>query len=272
MIDPNLTHLNVSLNVSLIQPLPPWWTSLINPVTWLPLMIVLIGAFATYFFANQLESRKDQYNLKVKIYFECLDITHIYMSEIEKYMSEIEEFKKIDQKKIQKYMSEIEKFEKIDKKIQKIDDLNISEIKLTLSEIEKLLEKSINEQIKVNKAYIKVNEAIDSLNLIRPKLQVVCSNDVMDAFLDFVQLTNMQLTKGETDRSTFLQKQLKLTQAIRRDLMPNERVFFALDPERLGNKSDKDFEGISDDLKSEITKVYEDTKNTKKKHWWQFLR
>jgi len=222
----------------------------------MPLLVVFLGAWGTYHYANQLGNRKNQYDLKVKIYFECLDITHIYMSEIEE-------------------------FTKIGEKIQKIDDL-------IMSQSEKIREESSNEHIKVNEAIDsfnlilhkteklraessnenrKVNEALDSFKLILPKLEVVCSNDVLDAFLDFVKLT-----KGETDRFTFLQKQLKLTQAIRRDLMPNERVFFILDPERLGNKSDKDFEGISDDLKSEITKVYEDTKNTKKKHWWQFLR
>ncbi len=62
--------------IYIIEPSLPWWSSLINPTNWLPLLVVIIGAFATYFYANRLEDKKNRYDLKVRVYFEALDVVH----------------------------------------------------------------------------------------------------------------------------------------------------------------------------------------------------
>jgi len=54
-----------------------WWTSLINPTNWLlPLLVVSIGAYATYFYANRLEDRKSRYELKRQVYLLCRIIVY----------------------------------------------------------------------------------------------------------------------------------------------------------------------------------------------------
>jgi len=65
MIDINLTG---SIATNLAQP-QPWF----DPANWLPIIVVTIGAFFTYFFAIRLEDRRNRYNLKVKMYLEILD-------------------------------------------------------------------------------------------------------------------------------------------------------------------------------------------------------
>ena len=81
-MDVNLTAqvLNGSLKLTGLISDSPWWTSILNPANWLPVLVVLIGAYATYFYANQLSDRKNQYDLKVKVYFELLEALYLIES------------------------------------------------------------------------------------------------------------------------------------------------------------------------------------------------
>ena len=77
-MDPNLTSpivLNAVLNATLNQPPQPWWFSLIPLL--MPLLVVFLGAYGTYYVSIQLGNRKNQYDLKVKIYFELLDTINL---------------------------------------------------------------------------------------------------------------------------------------------------------------------------------------------------
>jgi hypothetical protein len=154
----------------LIEPSPPWWTSLINPSTWLPLLVVLIGAYAAYFYANQLAKRKIQYDLKVQVYFELLEAIHSII---------------------------------VHKDWVRI----LKEVHTEMPQDESIPNKGIDELEQVKKAY-------NSLNLVFPKLQVVCNDDVMKELVEF----QGYISKSEIDSKVFAEKQLKLTQAIRKDL------------------------------------------------------
>jgi hypothetical protein len=57
------------MSANLTEPLEAW----LNPVYYMPIIVVIIGAFFTYLYAIRLEDRRNRYNLKVKIYIEILD-------------------------------------------------------------------------------------------------------------------------------------------------------------------------------------------------------
>jgi hypothetical protein len=79
-MDINLTGqfwiIPINLMVSISE--PSWWLPLINLVNLLPLLVVVIGAYFTYHYAHRLDNEKNRYDLKVKIYFEVLDLIHSF--------------------------------------------------------------------------------------------------------------------------------------------------------------------------------------------------
>ena len=56
----------------------------LNPTDWLlPMLLVILGASFTYFYAIRLEDRRNRYNLKIKIYLEVLDQAQLLRSHME---------------------------------------------------------------------------------------------------------------------------------------------------------------------------------------------
>jgi hypothetical protein len=156
-----------------------------DPLDWLPLLVVIIGAYATYFYAIRIEDKKRQYDLKVKVYFELLDLVNQNFS----YKRQIY---KLDSKE-----------DKID--IQKCDETFLKNHKSSLMAS---LEDS-------KELYIKALENATSLILILSKLTVVGNKEVIEKASNFhVYISKHPKVKSDE----YANMLLDLTSAIRRDL------------------------------------------------------
>jgi hypothetical protein len=156
-----------------------------DPLDCLPLLVVIIGAYATYFYAMRIEAKKRQYDLKVKVYFELLDlVSRIYLNK-----QNICELDSED--------NEID--------IQKRDDTFLKNHKSSLMVS---LENS-------KEQYTKALENNTSLILILFRLTVVGNNEVIENAFNFSSYISKH---PEVKSDGYTNMLLDLTNAIRRDL------------------------------------------------------
>ena len=134
---------------------------------------------AVHFYANQLSDRKNQYELKVKVYFELLDTVYLLKSANES---------------INAYLEDKPDFKDITSEILKPSKDKV----------------------------IEYREILRSLSQIAAKLQFVSSRDVFEAYLEFYR----DSIEPEEDSKIFTDKLVKLTQAIRKDLMKRNEPLF----------------------------------------------
>lgn len=185
-MDQNLTY-PIVLNASIYIPAAE------NPIkellpSILAIIVVLIGASATYFYAIKLEERKKKYDLKINICFELLDLLNNYLINIH------------DATRVKQDMIPI----------------NDEEIPKEIKGNPKLLEEELNKRYSERSILEKMIEIDKSLITLFPKLQVVCSKETCEIALAFGVYIRKYQVKNDINEIANMQQ--NLINAIRKEL------------------------------------------------------